>query len=91
MVMREIKDNPHMFARTEDGDCYAWLRQLGCYSPIVHLQQTDGLVSAHRHFTPENNAWGKIYGKDVLMALRQSYDKPEESGMPERCTQIPDT
>ncbi len=87
-VMNEIADNPHMFAHTEDGDCYEWLRRIGCYSPIVHLQQTDGFSSAHKHFTPENNAWGKIDGKSVLAALKQSYDTPLEAGMPERCNRI---
>ena len=87
-VMREIEENPHMFARIEDGDCYEWLRQVGCYTPIIHLQQTNGFVSAHKHFTPENNAWGKIEGRALLTALKHSYDAPEGEGMPQRCKKI---
>lgn len=87
-VMREIDDNPQMFAQLEDGDCYEWLRRIGCYSPIIHLQQTDGFSSAHKHFTPENNVWGKIEGRAFLTALKHSYDAPEEDGMPERCKEI---
>jgi sugar phosphate isomerase/epimerase len=87
-VMREISDNPHMFAQLEDGDCFEWLRRVGCYSPIIHLQQTNGFESAHKHFTPENNAWGKVTGPAVLEALKASCDAPEKQGMPERCKDI---
>jgi sugar phosphate isomerase/epimerase len=84
----EIKKTPHLFAEKEDSDCYAWLSTLGCYSPIVHLQQTDGQTSAHLPFTAERNAWGIIDGKRVLRALLAAYDRPEEKGMPKRCEKI---
>lgn len=87
-VLQEIEKNPHMFAAPEDGDCYEWIKCLGCYSPIIHLQQTDGLTSAHMHFTPENNKWGKIEPIKILKALKESYDAPEEKGMPRRCDNI---
>lgn len=87
-ITREIEQYPHMFAKEEDGDCYEWLRRLGCYSPIIHLQQSDGLTSAHKHFTRENNQWGKIEPKAVLTALRESYDQAEDSNMPKRCEKI---
>ncbi|GHV81398.1 AP endonuclease [Spirochaetia bacterium] len=84
----EIRNNPHLFAEERDGDCYAWLSELGAYSPIIHLQQTDGFSSAHLPFTAERNAWGIIDGSLVLRALKTSYDKPAKSSMPARCEEI---
>jgi sugar phosphate isomerase/epimerase len=84
----EIRNTPHLFAEAKDSDCYAWLSALGCYSPIIHLQQTDGQTSAHLPFTAERNAWGKIDGKRILRALLAGYDRPEEKGMPKRCEKI---
>ena len=40
--MESIERRPYLFAEAHDGDPYAWLRALGRYSPIIHLQQTDG-------------------------------------------------
>lgn len=87
-IFEEIEKNPHMFAEPEDGDCYEWIRRLGCYSPIIHLQQSDGFVSAHKHFTPENNKCGKIEPVKLLQALKESYDTPREKDMPRRCENI---
>lgn len=87
-IERDIAANPQLFALESDGDCYETLRKLGCYSPIVHLQQTNGSVSAHIPFTEEENARGKINGADVLKAIKQSYDAAEEEGMPARTDEI---
>jgi len=87
-LQNEMKINPHMFSNEKDSDCYTWLSELGCYSPIVHLQQTNGQSSAHLHFTQENNAQGKIEGKRLLEAIKASYDKSEAQGMPNRCDEI---
>ena len=40
------------------------------------MQQTDGNASSHKPFTPECNAWGKITPKEVLQAIKDSYDNP---------------
>jgi sugar phosphate isomerase/epimerase len=66
---------PHLFAEPKDGDCYAWLSELGLYSPIIHLQQTEGRSSEHRPFTAANNAHGIIDGERVLKALKAAYGK----------------
>jgi len=87
-IMNEFEDNPQMFARKEDGDCYEWLKRLGCYSPIIHLQQTDGLSSSHAHFTEENNSKGIISGECLLRAIKESYENNIEDGMPGRCGRI---
>jgi sugar phosphate isomerase/epimerase len=83
----EIRNTTHLFAEQKDTDCYAWLSELGAYSPIIHLQQTDGQSSAHLPFTPERNAWGIIDGKKILLALKTAYDRPEER-IPKRCEKI---
>ena len=87
-VREDIRRNPHLFAGPAEGDCYETLRLLGCYSPIVHLQQTNGLQSAHLPFTDAENARGIVRGMDVLRALKASYDREEEPDMPGRCDEI---
>lgn len=72
----------------QDGDTYAWLAQLGCYSPIIHLQQNDGRSSAHLGFTPENNRIGTIDGKRVLEAIQSAYRQSKEPGMPPKAQNI---
>ena len=58
---------------------YKWLEELGCYSPIIHLQQTDGTFSRHLPFTMSNNEKGVIDGRRVLESLKISYD--DEHGL----------
>jgi len=72
-VMDYIEAHPQFFAQPQDGDLYAWTRTLGCYSPIIHLQQTDGSASAHRPFTPQYNETGIVKGDLMLKALAESY------------------
>ena len=57
-ISADMDANPHLFSAEEDGDCYAWIERLGCYSPIVHLQQTDGRTSSHLPFTESRTARG---------------------------------
>jgi sugar phosphate isomerase/epimerase len=84
----ELRNTPHLFAEEKDGDCYAWLSELGNYAPIIHLQQTDGQTSAHLPFTTERNRWGIIDGGKILGALKKAYDQKEEIGMPGGCEKI---
>ena len=79
---------PYMFAAYDDGDPYTWLRELGCYSPIIHLQQTDGKKSCHWPFTQAYNEVGIIEPRKVLEALNDAYASPVDRTMPERCTDI---
>ncbi|MGO8817877.1 MAG: hypothetical protein ACLQVG_24810 [Terriglobia bacterium] len=72
----------------EDGDTYRWLEELGSYSPVIHLQQTDGSSSPHRPFTEENNRRGIIDGENVLQAIATAYSAEPEPGMPPRCEEI---
>lgn len=87
-ILALMRRESRYFEAPEDTDCYVWLRRLGCYAPIIHLQQTEGRSSGHRPFTAENNRWGKIRGEAVLKALMESCEQPEQDHMPDRCSNI---
>ncbi len=78
----------YWFAGPKDADVYEWLAAAGCYSPIVHLQQTDGTYSAHRPFTQKYNESGIIHPQKVLKAIRTSYEAAASEGMPPKVTYI---
>lgn len=75
-VRELIEQRRYLFARATDGEPLRWLRTLGPYSPIVHLQQTDGESSPHAPFTPRTNSWGIVSGEGVLTALAEGYKEP---------------
>ena len=79
---------PYLFCLERDGDTYAWLSELGRYSPIVHLQQTDGKSSGHRPFTREWNERGIIEIPRVLQSLMESYRMAPDNGLPPPCKDI---
>jgi len=79
---------PHMFADDVDGDTYAWLEELAGYSPIIHLQQTDGRTSGHWPFTSEYNKKGIIDGERVLKAIHSAYSKDQSSEYPPKVESI---
>ena len=87
-LMAYVEERPHLFAAPEDGDLYAWARTLGGYSPIVHLQQTDGHSSGHQPFNAKTNANGSVSPEKVLRALQASYDALEQDGLPLRVREI---
>ena len=79
-VEEEMDRAPYLFASPEDGDPYAWLERLACYSPIIHLQQTSGRSSSHWPFTAERNAEGIIRPEQVLQAIAASYARRRRGG-----------
>jgi len=87
-IQNEMNRYPYLFTREEDGDTYRWLEELGCYSPIIHMQQTDGVTSHHAPFTELHNRTGIIKGDRVLRAIAKSYEKASEGGMPPKCETI---
>lgn len=87
-ILKECNRTPYLFAAEIDGDPYSWLETLGCYSPIIHLQQSYGDTSRHLPFTGEHNAKGRIQADSVLQALHKSYQSPPEPGMPPVCDEI---
>ena len=78
----------YLFAEPRDGDLYEWIGELGCYSPVFHLQQTDGTFSAHKPFTAEYNERGIVRPDKLLKALAKSYEKQESRGMPPKAEKI---
>ena len=87
-IIQEIEDHPYLFADDEDADPYTWISKVGCYSPIIHLQQTDENKSSHNPFTPECNVNGVVSGDKVLESLAASYRSEADSSMPPRCSDI---
>lgn len=87
-IMVDVESHPHLFASPEDASNDAWVRRAGCYSPIIHLQQTDGKSSPHWPFTPENNQKGIVKPDAFIRALKASYDMPDDPAMPPKCGEI---
>jgi len=82
LMMAEMDLHPYLFASAEDSSHYAWLEHLGCFSPIIHLQQTDGTASRHLPFTDAHNRSGIIDGKRVLESIMKSYENTRDSLLP---------
>ena len=80
--------HPYLFAAPEDGDLYRWLGRLGCFSPIIHLQQTDGRANTWQPFTRKYNRLGVVLPEKFLVNLKKAYDAPENPGFPPRCRDI---
>lgn len=87
-IEAEMDKHEYMFAPYKDGDPYEWLEKLGGYSPIVHLQQTNGTSSGHQPFTKECNDKGIIKGEKVIEALKKAYSTEDDKNMPEKCDEI---
>jgi sugar phosphate isomerase/epimerase len=81
-IIELSESHSYLFAEKQDCSIYSWLEELACYSPIIHLQQTDGKVSAHWPFTAARNEIGIIEGKKVLEAIKSSFNNPDRSSLP---------
>lgn len=57
-----------------DGDPYAWIRELGNDTSVLHIQQTDNSGSCHWPFTEEYNKKGIIDGEKIIDAVEESCD-----------------
>lgn len=88
MIMNKMDQCNYMFAQANDGDPYQWLIRHACYSPVIHLQQTDGTFSKHLPFTKEYNSSGIIRGDRLLKAIEKSYMSFPVDGMPPKCDKI---
>ena len=88
-ILRDMKQYYYLFSDGEEDSCpYAWLEELACYSPILHMQQTNGITSSHAAFTKQNNKQGIIEGKKVLEAIAKSYEQPEDLTMPPKVDEV---
>ncbi len=88
-ILQQTELCSYLYAQPHDGDPYVWLEQLAGWSPIIHLQQTDGRTSAHWPFTDEANRNGIVDGRTVLESIYRHYDgKEDDSAMPPRASEI---
>ena len=87
-ILKDCEDAPYLFAKEEDGSTYHWLEQLACYSPIIHLQQTDGNSSPHWPFDDAHNAKGIIDGRRVMQSIAKCYEMGQASNMPPMCDKL---
>ena len=72
----------YFFSDREDADIYKWIEELAIYSPIIHMQQTDGIVSSHAAFTAENNKSGAVKGNLLLESIAKSFEKKRDKDLP---------
>ena len=73
--VRLCLDVGHGYIRSgdpRDSDAYAWIRELGHLSPVVHMQQTDGKGSRHWPFTEEFNKIGVIDPERIFQAIEET-------------------
>ena len=87
-IQEQWEGYDYLFASPEDGIVHAWLRELAGYSPIIHLQQSDGKSSPHWPFSPEYNRNGIIHAGEVLQSIAQSYEKEDQDGFPPQYPEI---
>jgi hypothetical protein len=87
-IQEQWEGYDYLFASPEDGSVHAWLRELAGYSPIIHLQQSDGKSSPHWPFSPEYNRNGIIHAGEVLQSIAQSYEKEDQDGFPPQYPEI---
>lgn len=88
IILEMVEKHHYLFASQKDCDPYEWLRKLGCYSPIIHLQQTDGYSSGHKPFTAEYNEKGIIDGEKVLQSIKESYESNTIDGIAPKCKEL---
>jgi len=73
--VRLCLDVGHGYIRSgdpRDSDAYAWIRELGHLSPVVHMQQTDGKGSRHWPFTEEFNKIGVIEPERIFQVIEET-------------------
>ena len=83
-----MDEHPSLFSDPRDSSVQCWLEELACYSPIIHLQQTDGKSSPHWPFTPEYNQKGIINRTEVIKYIKHAYSRPNDPAMPPKCKEI---
>ncbi len=72
----------YLFSEPQDSSVHLWLEEFSCFSPIIHLQQSDGRSSPHWSFSPEFNEKGIIKADEVLRSMGAAYSREQEEGMP---------
>lgn len=77
-IEKVISDYPYLFTEEQDADEFEWFKRLAKYSPIVHMQQTDGITAGHASFTAEKNKNGIITGKNLFSAINDCYSNTND-------------
>jgi hypothetical protein len=83
-----LQDYAYLFSEEKDGELYEWAGELGCYSPVFHLQQTDGTYSGHKPFTAQYNEKGIVKPDKLLKAIARSYETEDTQLMPPKVQEI---
>ena len=81
-ISEEMDKYPYFFSDKDDADIYKWIEELAVYSPIIHMQQTNGITSSHAPFTAENNKTGVVKGRQLIESIVKSFEKQKEKNMP---------
>jgi D-erythrulose 1-phosphate 3-epimerase len=87
-IEQQWENYSYLFASSQDCSVHHWLQELGCYSPIIHLQQSDGKSSPHWPFSPEYNQKGIIRVEEVIHSIARAYQKEPQAGLPPPCSEI---
>ena len=87
-ILADAAEHPRLFSRPEDGSIAAWVERLGCYSPIIHLQQSDGVSSPHWPFSPEYNRRGVVSGEAFMESLGRAFAREDAPGMPPQVDEV---
>lgn len=87
-LQKTAKRYEFWFSEHGDEDVYRWLEEVSCYSPVMHLQQTDGSYSSHKPFIKKYNENGIIKPKEVLRSIVKCYDQTVDGNMPPRVQDI---
>jgi len=53
----------------DDADPYAWIREFGSETAVIHIHQTDDAGSRHWPFSKEHNSRGIVRGRKLLEAV----------------------
>lgn len=81
-ISKEMDKYPYFFSDNDDSNIHKWIEELAVYSPIIHMQQTNGIVSNHAAFTRENNKFGVVKGKLLLESIAKSFEKQRDKNLP---------
>lgn len=87
-ILADVEKHPNLFSQPRDWNIDTWVTEMGCYSPIIHLQQSDGKSSPHWPFSKEFNDKGVIKAENVLRALVASYAQPDDPEMPPKSGEV---
>ena len=87
-IHAEISATPHLWPQSVDCDIWDWVRRLDWYSPILHLQQSNGKSSLHRLSTERYNEIGVAQGEELIDNLHYAFSTEREDEMPDSVEEI---